>query len=211
MKIVIADLHWKGHHTPYVSLLGEYLIENGNEVVFITSKSHQRLDKLPQDDMFRIKKLSVQPSDQGPGESLLSSVVEQKDRTQQIKGILKSTNEVHGDVLHLLWFDTTLVPYRVATLLTRNDFSVVGTLHRDAFTSPADGGFRSKVTKKLSALSLDSVLKHDALDVLTVHSDSIQERLLEQLDSASKKKYESYLHLRQTFQSIPVRRKQGRN
>jgi len=84
-------------------------------------------------------------------------------------------------MLHLLWFDRTLVPYRLASLQARYyDFSVVGTLHRDSFTTPG-GSVLKQATRQISTLSLASALKSKALDSLTVHTDSMQKRLLKRM------------------------------
>ncbi|WP_253739107.1 glycosyltransferase [Halohasta salina] len=155
-------------------------MKEGNKVVFITDPSHQRLDELPDHEQFQIQEISVPSPQRDPSEGLIGSISEQKVRTQQIKSILSAAEGQNCDVLHLLWFDRTLVPYTIASLhLKAYDFSVVGTLHRDSFTS-SGGGVLKQATRQVSTLSLASVLKSKALDVLTVHADSIKKRLLAQ-------------------------------
>ena len=186
MKVALADLHWKGHHTPYVCLISKYLLHNGHQVIFITDKDNQRIDELPESDSFQICKIAVPTFEENHIEGITASVVEQKVRTEQVRSMLTATEENDADVLHLLWFDRTIVPYWAATLIDQYNFSVVGTLHRDAFTIPSEGINIKHITKYVSTISLGSVLKRNTLDTLTVHADSIRQRLLQQVSPTSR-------------------------
>jgi glycosyltransferase involved in cell wall biosynthesis len=89
------------------------------------------------------------------------------------------------DVLHLLYFDRTQIPLRLATLRGPPDVPVVATLHRDAFLSTADSGLPARAVGYATARAIDSTLDDGALGVLTVHADAIRDRIVRAVPAAT--------------------------
>ena len=139
MHIGFFDTNWRGHHTPYISLLSRFFTDSGHQVTFVTDERHERLDELPETERLSVitRSFPEEPSDTS---SLVRSLQDQYVRARQLRTTLRIAVRDEFDVLHLLYFDRTQVPLRLITLLNAPDTPVVATQHRDAFVTNSRGG-----------------------------------------------------------------------
>jgi glycosyltransferase involved in cell wall biosynthesis len=184
MHIGLFDTDWRGHHTPYVDLLSRHFTDEGHHVTFVTDGSHERLEELPKTERLSVVTRSF-PGDAQAPPNILRSVQDQYFRARQLRTTLRVANRRSFDVLHLLYFDRTQIPLKLATLVGPPEVPVVATLHRDAFIPTADSGLPSRVIGDVTARALGSTLHSGALDVLTVHSDDIRDRIVDAVPSAT--------------------------
>jgi glycosyltransferase involved in cell wall biosynthesis len=184
MHIGFFDTDWRGHHTPYVELLSRYFIGQGYPVTFVTDEDHKHLDELPDSEHLSTITQSFPGDPQAPP-NFLRSLQDQYNRTCQLKIIFQIAAQKRIDVLHLLYFDRTQIPLRLATLSKPLNFPVVATLHRDAFIPTRGDSLPSRAIGYATIQALDSILKRRILDVLTVHSDEIRDRIIDAVPSAT--------------------------
>lgn len=177
MHIALVDLHWRGHHTPYVSLLVRSFVTEGHEVTFVTDERHERLDDLPDFGAFSVELLRL-PEPPDELSSLGSSLREQYIRTRRLRQIFETTNDAAVDLVHFLYFDRTQIPlYAASTLGFSPSVPVFGTLHHDMFTGDFETGDQSFVQRAV-AFSLSKTLESGALSRVFVHAESMRERIL---------------------------------
>lgn len=187
MHIGLVNLKWEGHHTPYVVYLLQYFTENGHEVTFITDKENPRLDELPQSEVLHIRTLDITKLSTDSPEDLSASVREQWYRTQQLQETYQIARGVDVDIVHLLYFDRTQIPLWIADLLSTEEFSpTVATLHRDAFLNNSDRSLSKVATQGATKLALHSTLTNGTLDLLTVHANSIRDRIIGAVPAATR-------------------------
>lgn len=187
MHVALVDLRWDGHHTPYVVYLSRYFTDEGHEVTFITHAENPRLDELPESENLTIRAADIPRfSDDVPG-GLLASVTEQGYRTRQLLEIYRIACEAGVEVVHLLYFDRTQIPLYIAEKLSSDDFPpTVATLHRDAFLDNNDRPLPKLVTQAATKWALHSTLRDGTLDCLTVHANSIQDRIIGAVPAATR-------------------------
>jgi glycosyltransferase involved in cell wall biosynthesis len=187
MKVGLVDLKWDGHHTPYVVYLSRYFTEHGHDVTFVTRAENPRLDELPDSDRLDIEALEfADPHDTSP-DSLLSSIREQRTRVRELRRIYETARNTDVDVVHLLYFDRTQVPLFFAAKLLPGELPpTVATLHRDAFLENSDRTLSKVATQGVARLALHATLKNGALDCLTVHANSIRDRIIGAVPAATR-------------------------
>ncbi|WP_161570023.1 glycosyltransferase family 4 protein [Salinigranum halophilum] len=151
----------------------------------MTDVENERLDELPTDENFYRHLTDYPKVDRDFSEDLKASLREQWVRTKQLRLISQVCSERDVDIAHLLHFDGSQIPLRVATKTDEFDMPVVATLHRDAFLSSSGRNVAARATKLATTLALDSALASGSLDVLTVHADSTRDRLVGGVDSAT--------------------------
>lgn len=187
MHIGLVDLKWRGHHTPYIVYLSRYFTEEGHGVTFITDENHPRLDELPDTEKLHVRTARFSRTEKDPGSSLAASLHEQWVRVRQLRRIFQLADEADVDVLHSLYFDRTQVPLWIASTLTREpSLPFVTTLHRDMFTDTGNGGGAKWLTQAATRMALDSTLSNRTVDYLTVHADSIRDRIIDCVGAASR-------------------------
>lgn len=186
MHIGLVDLKWKGHHTPYVVYLSQYFTERGHKVTFITDEEHPHLDELPRSEHLHIRSESFSKAERNPGADLAASIREQWSRVRQLQRIFRMSNQAEVDLLHFLYFDRTQVPIWVARNLIRDALpTIVTTLHRDAFTETEGTSRAKRLTQAATVHSLDICLANGTVRYLTVHTESIRERIIDSVDAAT--------------------------
>lgn len=186
MHIGLVDLNWDGHHTPYVVYLSRYFTEQGHDVTFITDDEHPRLDELPDSENLHVRRAPFPNAEKDPESSLVASIHEQWIRVRQLRRVCRIANAAEVDVLHLLYFDRTQVPLWVASKLVRDPLpTIVTTLHRDAFTETENTSRAMRLTQAATILSLDSCLASGRIQYLTVHAESIRERIIGSVGAAT--------------------------
>lgn len=184
MHIGLADLKWRGHHTPYVVYLSRYLTDRGHDVTFVTDGRNPRLEDLP-DDLY-VHTEPFPTADADPTD-LRSSLYEQYVRTRELHRIFNVTDAHEFDALHLLSFDRTQVPTWAASRLRMSRLPpVVATLHRDAFTGASDATCAKRLTLGATIRALSRTLADGTVESLTVHADAIRDRIIATVDGATK-------------------------
>ena len=187
MHVGLVDLKWRGHHTPYVVYLARYFTEQGHEVTFVTDEDHPRLDELPESEYLHVRTASVPKFGGDPGSNLAASIHEQWMRVRQLRRVFQITTEAEIDVVHLLYFDRTQVPLRVASTLIREPLpQIVTTLHRDMFTKTEHVRGAKRLTQAVTRGALYSVLSDGTVEYLTVHADSIRDRIIDRIEAATR-------------------------
>lgn len=187
MHVGLVDLKWRGHHTPYVIYLSRYFTEQGHDVTFITDEEHPRLDELPNSANLNVRTANFSETEKNPRSSLAASLHEQWIRVRQLRRIFRMANGADVDVLHFLYFDRTQVPLWIASTLVRESLPpIVTTLHRDAFTDTEETNISKQATQAVTIRALDSSLTEGTIRFLTVHAKSIQERIIDSVDAATK-------------------------
>lgn len=184
MHIGLFDPDWRGHHTPYVDLLSRYFTDEGHRVTFVTDERHERLDELPDADRLSVVTRPFPGKPQAPP-NFLRSVQDQYFQTRQLRTTLRLAERRGFDVLHLLYFDRRQIPLRLATLSGSHEVPMVATLHRDAFVTTADSSPSQRVIGAATSRALDATLDDGTLDVLTVHTDEIRDRIVDAVPSAT--------------------------
>jgi glycosyltransferase involved in cell wall biosynthesis len=184
MHIGLFDTKWSGHHTPYVSLLIESFTNKGHQVTFVTDERHEYLNELPETEQLSVITRSF-PGDTRTPSTLVQSVRDQYFKTRRLRTAVRIANRRQIDVFHLLYFNRTQIPFRLATLPEWADIPVVATLHRGGgpFVTTANDAFPERVISYATVRALDSSLTSGALDILTVHSDEVRSRVVNALSS----------------------------
>jgi glycosyltransferase involved in cell wall biosynthesis len=178
MRIALADLHWEGHHTPYAKLLIEYLLESGHNITFITDNQNPHLNEYPDSNLFKIDTVSV-PESVFDGGSIPHQVI----RYIQISRVCSRVNFDQNHILHILNFDSTIIPYRILSLHgSYSEMHVIATLHRDAFTGTVGEITSQNPSNLISAYCLETALNTGALDCMTVHTRGMKSRLYSALN-----------------------------
>lgn len=186
MHIGLVDLKWRGHHTPYIVYLSRYFTEQAHEVTFITDEEHPHLDELPASKHLHIQTASFPKLDRDPGSNLIASVREQWIRVRQLWRIFQLSNQAEVEVLHFLYFDRTQVPMCVASKLFRETIPpIVTTSHRDAFTETKTKSIPKRLTQLATIHSLNSCLANGSIRYLTVHTESIRQRIIDSVEAAT--------------------------
>lgn len=187
MHVGLVDLKWRGHHTPYVVYLSRYFTEEGHEVTFITDEKHPWLDELPDSESLHVRTARFSRTGKDSESNLAASLHEQWIRVRQLRRIFRLANRADVDVLHFLYFDRTQVPLWIASTLTREPLPpIVTTLHRDAFTNTEETGSPKRATQAVTTRALNSSLTEETIRWLTVHTKSIQQRIIDSVDAATK-------------------------
>jgi len=187
MHIGLVDLKWEGHHTPYVVYLSRYFVEQGHRVSFITRSENPCLDGLPDSGSLSVRTIDfpVYPEDSPQG--LLSSIHEQRVRVEQLRQIYRTVQDIGVDVVHLLYFDRTQVPFWAATRISSDGYPpTVATLHRDAFLDNSRRSLGKIATQTVTKQALNAVLRDGSLNCLTVHADSIRDRIIGAVPAATR-------------------------
>lgn len=186
MHVSLVDLRWEGHHTPYVVYLSQYLTEKGHKVTFITNGSNPRIEEIPKLDNLDINIVDFpEPASNSPNH-LLGSIREQYTRYKQLRRIFDVVHEIKTDILHFLYYDRTQVPLRIASSLSNVELPpIVGTLHRDAFLDGTNRTLVDAATTEVTKWALHASLKEGSLDILTVHANSIRDRIIGAVPAAT--------------------------
>lgn len=186
MQIALADLRWDGHHMPYVIYLSQYFTEQDHRVTFITHENNPRLAELPDSKLLDVRAVDVPIGVDSSG-NLISSLREQGKRVKQLLMIYRIARTADVDVVHLLYFDRTQIPLWFAGKLTTQPLPpTVATLHRDAFLDNSDRSILKVATQAVTKQALNSTLKRRTLDCLTVHANSIRDRVIGAVPAATR-------------------------
>ena len=187
MNVGLVDLKWGGHHTPYVVYLSRYFTDHGHRVTFVTRKENPRLDELPDSDDLTIRAVDFPTFPDDSPQGLFASVREQLIRVAQLREIYRTVHDADVDVVHLLYFDRTQVPFWIAAKSASMEMPpTVATLHRDAFLDNSDRTVLTLATQTMTRLALDSTLANGSLDCLTVHANSIRDRIIGAVPAATR-------------------------
>lgn len=183
MHIGLIDTKWRGHHTPYVIYLSKYLINQDYQITFITDERNPHLKELP--DRLHVRTRDF-PTTAGDAMNLRASIYEQFIRTRQLRQISNIADDEGFDVIHLLYFDRTQIPLWVISRIRETSLPpIVATLHRDAFTDSNNAKGTKRLTLGATTYALDRTLADGTLDYLTVHADSIRDRIIEIVGAAT--------------------------
>lgn len=187
MHVGLVDLKWGGHHTPYVVYLSRYFTEHEIDVTFITRAENPRIEELPESDRLSIEALHLGEKHSLSSDSLLSSIQEQRERVQELRQIYAAARNSDVDVVHLLYFDRTQVPLFLTDTLRSGQLPpTVATLHRDAFLDNSNRTLSDAATQGVTKWALHATLENGALDCLTVHANSIRDRIIGAVPAATR-------------------------
>lgn len=186
MHIGLVDLRWKGHHTPYVVYLSRYFTERGHKVTFITDRDNPRLQEIPDSENLFIHSEAFPKYDFNSRDGIFASLKEQRTRVQQLRRIFAIAERSGVDIAHLLYFDRTQVPLWLTSKLPQVRLPpVVATLHRDAFTDRKNATGMKRATQWGTRRALSACLANGTLDCLTVHAESIRQRITDTVSAAT--------------------------
>jgi len=187
MHITLADLHWGGHHTPYVVYLSSHFLDEGHDVAFITDEANPRLEELPDSNHLNVRTVKFPRWPDNFGEGLFESIREQHTRVKQLGEIFQIAENLDTDILHLLYFDGTQVPLWLASRNWNENLPpIVGTLHRDAFLDNSERTLPKVATQAVTRFALNATLRDGTLDVLTIHANSIRDRIIGAIPAATR-------------------------
>lgn len=187
MHIGLVDLQWEGHHTPYVVYLSRYFTQEGHEVTFITQAENPRLDALPDAEGLTVRAVDSPTSSDDTPDGFLASVGDQIYRVMQLRQIYKIAQKKDIDLVHLLYFDRTQIPLYITGKLSSKELPpTVATLHRDAFLDNNNRPLSKAAIQAATKWALHSTLRDGTLDCLTVHANSIRDRIIGAVPAATR-------------------------
>ncbi len=194
MRVILVDINWTGHHTPYIKYISQYLLDEGHEVEFITDQANPRLDDLPRDNSLTQTRIDFSDYKDDPqaefktqvGSGLSGSLREQWRRTQQLELIFERAMESHPEVMHFLYYERSQVPIELDTLFLSCDIPpIVVTLHRDGFTKTNYHSLADRCTTYATRTAVNSSLSRKSISCITVHADPIRDRIISTIPTAN--------------------------
>lgn len=163
----------------------KFLIGKGHKVIFITDSEHKNLEEFSDLEGLNIRTKSFPKISEET--NLIMSMLEQGTRVRQLNQIWSVGSEEDVDVMHLLYFDRTQIPFLIATkLMLLSEIPTVATLHRDIFTQEFDSTLSELISQTAIFCLSEIIHTLDSFNIV-VHSKSIQDRVISEVPNASQK------------------------
>lgn len=192
MHIGLFDPEWRGHHTPYASLLSEALLDSGHRATLFTAPNHPHKDVFPEDDRFTLVELDTPTVKEG------TIVYTKKIRDQWAKTKQLSETIAHGqaediNLIHILCLDFMHIPVLLNDLFGSDLPPIVASVHRDI---PFDqnyetDGLRSKVRGVAENVLMwtneyaqSLCLQWGTIQQQIVHAERIRKRIIRRISGS---------------------------
>lgn len=177
MKVVLFDLVVGGHHVEYASYIIRYLVEQGDEVTFVTWKPSVLLDALLTGKTSVTVEYVVSDSTAEFGGNVLRRF------RQTVKGIRYCFDlalEQQADIVHHLYLERSELPLYLLMRLRKRPWKLFGTLFWPYFVHRPNEklGLPKRIYHGINCWSLGQLFKQRKLNGLFVHTDRIQELLV---------------------------------
>jgi glycosyltransferase involved in cell wall biosynthesis len=180
LKVLLFDPMIGGHHLEYAGHVAKYLREQGDEVVFVTSRKPVDRSKWPADlesvDVRELSSVKTDSSRGGPG--LVVS------NWRALRRCLRLARREPIDVLHVLYLDRSELALAALLALRTSrggcPRAVFGTLFWPFFMHDRTEvvGLGKRLFHQASRRAIGHMLRRRTLDALFVHSDRIRSLLL---------------------------------
>jgi len=186
MKIVLFDLLSTGHHIKYASFLIRYLIDQGDEVKFITlcknTYLEERLDDVSESNRFTIDFLHGNCDSSRFSSSKMNLYAYEKGVYQGLRYCYQIANEWKADIVHHLYLDRSEIPVYLSLLTSGRNckWKFYATLFWPYFVHSKEeqiGLFKASY-HRLNLLTLKTMLKKRQINGLFVHSENIKRAVL---------------------------------
>lgn len=186
MRIVLFDLLSTGHHIKYASYLIQYLIEQEDEVKFITWSPNKyiddRINNILSNDKFSINYL-WKDCECSSGVSQEIKLSEYEKRVYWgLKYCYKIADEWKADIVHHLYLDRSEISVYLSLLLStvNHRWRFFATLFSPYFIHSREEkvGFYKILYHKTNVFTLKTMLKKRRLNGLFVHTNNIKQTLI---------------------------------
>lgn len=177
MKVILFDAIAGGHHFEYASYIIRYLVKQGDEVVFVTWKPGEGVEKLREEGAI-IKCVVDNPKTTAFGGNLAH-------RTLQLFRVIRYCFDLahtwHADIVHHLYLDRSELPLYLQILGKQGPpWKMFATLFWPYFVhSPQEKvNPLKRIYHGINRWALGQLLKRGKLSGLFVHTDRIKEALV---------------------------------
>jgi len=177
MKIILFDPVVGGHHVEYAAYIIRYLIECGDEIIFVTWKPDKLFDPIYAMGRAVTVKYVIEHSDVKFGGNTLKRTWQ---LAQGIKYCLKLAATQRAEIVHHLYLERSELPlYLRSTKFKKHNWKLFGTLFWPYFIYEGQEkvGLPKRLYHSINRWALGQLFKREKLTGLFVHSDRIKERL----------------------------------
>jgi len=178
MRVLLFDPIVGGHHVEYAAYIIRYLIDAGDEVIFVTWKPDKLLDPIYAIGRAVTVKHVIEHSDVKFGGNTLKRSWQ---LTQGIKYCFKLAATQGVDIVHHLYLERSEFPlYLQSIKFKKHDWKLFGTLFWPYFIHENQEkiGLLKRFYHNMNRWALGQLLKRQKLAGLFVHSDRIKEKLV---------------------------------
>lgn len=177
MKVILFDPMTSGHHIKYATYIIRYLIEQGDEVTFVTWQKDESLLQLLTPDKSLVIKYVVKDSKERISENAL------KHFKQLIRGLRYCFNlatKQQASIVHHLYLDRSELPLLFSTLGKYQPWKLFTTLFWSYFIyqSTEKVTLLKRLYHNANRQALGHLLKQGKLNNLFVHTTGIKEMLV---------------------------------
>ena len=185
MRVVLYDPVVGGHHVEYTSYIIRYLVEQGDEVTFVTWKPHPLLQPLLTTGMPVIIEYVVRDSNARFGGNTFSRF---RQASKGIKHCFELATVQQADIVHHLYLERSeLSLYLRMVGAGHHSWKLFATLFWPYFIHNHDENvmFPKRIYHMVNRRSLRRLIERKKLNGLFVHSDRIKQELVRSCGNAS--------------------------